>query len=65
MGAGAQLLGAKKWPEKGKPERRQCWSGGGKGALLGMPIRLRVPDRLEEREQLMPGRQVPLLCSTQ
>lgn len=30
-----------------------------------MPIQLRVPNRLEEKERLTPGRKVPALCSTQ
>lgn len=32
---------------------------------LGMPIWLCVPSGLDKREGLMPGRKVPLLCSTQ
>lgn len=38
---------------------------GGKGALLSVLIQLRVPNGLEERERLTPGRKAPLLCSTQ
>lgn len=30
-----------------------------------MLIQLRVPNGLEERERLTPGRKTPLLCSTQ
>lgn len=33
--------------------------------MFGMPIGPRVPNGLEESERLMPGRKVPLLCSTQ
>lgn len=51
--------------EQGKPEQRQCWCGGGRGVRLGMPIWLCVPSGLDKREGLMPGRKVPLLCSTQ
>lgn len=64
------------WPHQGAlvlsssgaergPAKAVLGQRGGKGALLSVLIQLRVPNGLEERERLTPGRKAPLLCSTQ
>lgn len=56
----ARLLGAGGHLQQGKAGRRHCWSGREKGAPLArVLIWLRVPNGLEEREGLTPGRKGP------